>query len=506
MSPAMRLLSTRLFLFILMSAPAFATTQDVGITFETHLTWKQALAKAKVEGKYIFLDAYATWCAPCIEMDKTTYTSRQLGEIFEKNFVSIKLQMDKTENDSAAVRGQYVDAARVEKQYAIHGFPTLLFFSPDGRLASKASGYKNVDELRKLAFEALDPGNIENYGLVDSYRKGIKDLATLKQLATFTKTIVGNDNLARTMADDYLNYWEALDDKSCESRGEMALFAKNIGKNNERADRLGRDYIGCSNQWSEEKLLDKEKLELLEHFANLVTSKDKYFQLCYQDPKRVNNALMGPDGSFPWAESLVTSTITNERLSARLEKERQPVTTNPPWDELTAELKSVYPEADARLIVLEYQVHYYSVVDPNWREWFKYKDEYIKQYLPADGSQNYFILNVTGGWDAFLHCSDIAILAKAVSWMDRALEQAVCDADRYGNRYQIAAYLDTKANLLYKAGSVKDALFFEDLAVRLSAREDRQSYDEIQATYKKMREGTPTWPDDGTYTPKSSAK
>ena len=44
--------------------------QYKGIHFEQGLSWKDILAKAKAEHKYIFVDCYATWCGPCKYMDK----------------------------------------------------------------------------------------------------------------------------------------------------------------------------------------------------------------------------------------------------------------------------------------------------------------------------------------------------------------------------------------------------------------------------------------------------
>ena len=35
-----------------------------GVNFE-HITFDEALAKAKAENKLIFMDCYTTWCGPC---------------------------------------------------------------------------------------------------------------------------------------------------------------------------------------------------------------------------------------------------------------------------------------------------------------------------------------------------------------------------------------------------------------------------------------------------------
>ncbi len=63
-----------------------------GIKFQSGLNWEQVKEKARNENRYIFIDCYATWCGPCKKMDKEVYTSENVGNIFNKNFISIKLQ------------------------------------------------------------------------------------------------------------------------------------------------------------------------------------------------------------------------------------------------------------------------------------------------------------------------------------------------------------------------------------------------------------------------------
>src|SRR5690349_11279787 len=80
---------------------------DSGIKFNISLSWQQVLEKAKSENKYIFVDCYTTWCKPCREMEKFVYPLDTVGDFFNKNFISIKLQMDTTKNDSEQIKGSY---------------------------------------------------------------------------------------------------------------------------------------------------------------------------------------------------------------------------------------------------------------------------------------------------------------------------------------------------------------------------------------------------------------
>ena len=47
--------------------------QPTGIQFEHNTTWQAVLDKAKQENKYIFVDAFTTWCGPCKMMAKNIF-------------------------------------------------------------------------------------------------------------------------------------------------------------------------------------------------------------------------------------------------------------------------------------------------------------------------------------------------------------------------------------------------------------------------------------------------
>jgi thiol-disulfide isomerase/thioredoxin len=97
-----------------------AQSQGTGIKWTTGLTWQQVKAKAKKENKYIFVDCYATWCKPCKEMDVKVYTVDSVGEFLNKEFISVKVQMDQTKNDNAEVRSWYKTASDISNRYSSH--------------------------------------------------------------------------------------------------------------------------------------------------------------------------------------------------------------------------------------------------------------------------------------------------------------------------------------------------------------------------------------------------
>ena len=57
-----------------------------------HSDWKSILAKAGKEKKFIFVDAYTTWCGPCKWMAANTFTNPEVAE-FSTKTLSLTLLM-----------------------------------------------------------------------------------------------------------------------------------------------------------------------------------------------------------------------------------------------------------------------------------------------------------------------------------------------------------------------------------------------------------------------------
>ncbi len=71
------------------------TVNAAEIKFLENPTWTTVLAQAKKENKMIFLDAYATWCGPCKQMDSEVYTNSAVANFYNANFINVKYDMEK---------------------------------------------------------------------------------------------------------------------------------------------------------------------------------------------------------------------------------------------------------------------------------------------------------------------------------------------------------------------------------------------------------------------------
>lgn len=126
-----------------LSFTAFA--QNRSIQFD-HMTFAEAMAKAKKENKLIFIDAYTTWCGPCKWMAKNMFTKDQIADYYNANFINAKFDMEK---------GEGIDLA---KRYDVRCYPNLLFIDGDGNLVHRSAGAaENVEDYIALGETAKNP-------------------------------------------------------------------------------------------------------------------------------------------------------------------------------------------------------------------------------------------------------------------------------------------------------------------------------------------------------------
>ena len=137
-----------------------------GIEFSTQ-EWDKVLDQAKAEDKIVFVDAYTDWCGPCKKMSKQVFTSKKVGNFYNDNFISVKVDMEKG------------NGPQLGKNYGVHVYPTLLFVDGFGSLVHRVAGYQNVEQLIAEGKQASDPLN-SLAALDTKYESGERDPKFLK--------------------------------------------------------------------------------------------------------------------------------------------------------------------------------------------------------------------------------------------------------------------------------------------------------------------------------------
>ena len=132
-----------------------------GIEFE-HTPWKEAMSKAKEEGKAMFVDSYTTWCGPCKRMSKNVFTKTEVGNFYNENFINIKLDMEKE------------DGVTFGHKYPVNAYPTLYFLAGDGEIIHKEKGGKTKEMLINMGELVLRKYDTSGQ-YSEAYEKGDRD-------------------------------------------------------------------------------------------------------------------------------------------------------------------------------------------------------------------------------------------------------------------------------------------------------------------------------------------
>jgi len=455
-------------LLILGLFPLFSIAQFEGIKFESNLSWKEIIAKAKKENKYIFVDCYTTWCAPCKYMMQKIFTQSLVGNLFNSNFINISLQMDRTAKDQVDIRARYALADSINAKYPISAYPTYLIFSPDGDAVDRFIGSFEVNDFIARAKESLKPEK-QYYKIIKNCKNHLGDSAFIR--SALSMALQYNDGLnAASIADAYfvsIRDSFSSDNIKLLSRVNFASSDKLFQFFMRNASKIDEIIGGSKNFVIENRLClyvrDQEISPLIksskvgiDFFKVLQHFQDKY-------PLLANFLPFWVDGCFKHFIGI--------SIDAELQK-RDTLEVN--WNAITQKIRVHYTGFNCVRIVDEKKPSYYA----SKKMWSKCEkaalalfDRYGDQ-LDANG------INNIAWYYLFMYSNNPVALKVALNWSRRSIEMAPTASD----------YMDTYANLLYKTGDRQKALSWEKKALNLGGSAD------IRSNYEKMIRGAKTWP------------
>ena len=420
-----------------------------GIKFINSLSWEELQARAQQEKKYIFVDCSATWCIPCLQMERNVFSDEIVGKFFNETFLSIKFQMDKTDSDPPEIKNRYEDAQTIQSKYEVTTFPSYLFFAPDGLLVHRGFGYLKSTDFINLASTALNPE--KNF---ESFRKSFQ-----------------NEEIPLHKLGDFAIQAQQFQDQ------QLANKAASIYK---------EKFL---NSLDKIEITKPDNINFIRNFLHLINSKDPVFHLFFRDADKMDS-LFSVEG---FSLKMVKYVITKEYIKPYLDKSADTSNFIPAWETLKKTITRDYDEHLATTIIRAAKIQFYTE-NQNWEQAIKYQVEKIEmEGLDTVGIAKAYLNNMI--YHVILKYSkDKVVQKKATKWMEVILKSSPDDHN----------FIDTYANLLYKRGKIRKAKVEEKRAINILRRKIDQSseeikphltseLEEIKTNYEKMLAGVPTW-------------
>lgn len=412
-----------------------------GITFSEFPSWKDALEAARTSHKFLFVDVYATWCAPCKQMDREVYSLQEVADAVNKNCVAIKVQMDSTGSDDKYIRNWYNDSKKLIEKYQITSLPTLLFFSSDGSLINKSIGYRNPDDVLSFIKESTDSSNSIPV-LIAMQKEGKLPYSGYISLLSRLR-LLNEDSIANLIGSSFINnYLEKLPDDSLLNSRYLNFYASN---------------------------------------NNLIKSSMRIFKIILAKPAIVDTIMHNK----AFSTAIISNTLNREEVNPVLYPNNKTAVLVSDWQLIEKRIAQKSNPVIAEKLTMEARLKYLAD-KKKWAEYCNLLIARVEKYGSFNnmwpGAEDDFNYNNLA-WDLFQHSDDKLQLQQALEWSNKAIAIN-----------PIPNWMDTKANLLYKMGRKKEAIQLEEQTVENARQSKDGQLPEFENNVKKMKEDLPTWP------------
>ncbi len=157
-----------------------SSSKSKSIQFATE-NFEDIFDKAAEKKMPIFIDFYASWCAPCKKMDKEVFTDPKVRGLFNESYLSLK------------VNGETGEGKKLAKNYQVRGYPTLLFLNAKGEIINRILGYANTQTLLTYGRKSLKEH--ENSAFFSSSSTPMKKSINQKRLRSLLESYVFSQHI-----------------------------------------------------------------------------------------------------------------------------------------------------------------------------------------------------------------------------------------------------------------------------------------------------------------------
>ena len=168
-----------------------------------HGSLEEARAKAKSEGKLVFVDVGAYWCPPCQQLDEDVFVLPAVGEAMGQRYVAVHIDAEKGEGPD------------VVREYHVQAYPTMLVLEPGGMEKGRVVDFLPAEDLL-AALGRIDNGENVLAAAIEAVEQKPDDV-TLRQRLGHLYVLAGDREGAQAQFEQVME---------ADPSNEMGLAAK----------------------------------------------------------------------------------------------------------------------------------------------------------------------------------------------------------------------------------------------------------------------------------------
>ena len=113
--------------------------------------------------------------------DQEIFVEDTVGKFYNANFINVRFQIDTTKGDLPQIKNRYADASFINHFYHIKGYPTFLYFNPNGELVHRELGSCAGNTFIERGMHSMSP-ETQYYTQLKKYYNGERNPTFLRNL------------------------------------------------------------------------------------------------------------------------------------------------------------------------------------------------------------------------------------------------------------------------------------------------------------------------------------